>query len=70
LFFCFLFGSFNGLFYAQERKRKREWQTPLHAREKEKKKARKGALKLVWSRFSPSFFIVGSPRILALLVGS
>jgi hypothetical protein len=32
-----LFGSFNGLLYAREKKRNREQETPLRVRKKEKK---------------------------------
>jgi len=66
--FFFLLGSFNGLFYAQERKRTINSFTRKREREKESEKEKKR--KNFETCLVSPFLAVGSPPILALLDGS
>jgi hypothetical protein len=57
------------LLCAKKKEKKRATNSFTCKREREKERATNKTLKHVWSRFSPSFFVVGFPPILAL-VGS
>jgi hypothetical protein len=66
IFGFFLLGNFNGLFYAREGKRTTNSSTRKREREKESEKKKESFETCLVSLFSA----VGSPPILALLVGS
>jgi hypothetical protein len=58
----FFYSAVSTASFMCEREREREWQTPLHAREKERENFETCLVSL--------FLVVGSPPILAVLVGS